>query len=218
MKTELVIFDLDGTLLDTIEDLAASTNHTLALHGYPTHPLESFRYFVGNGISKLIERSLPESERNEATILRLRSDFVAYYSQHNSDLTHPYPEIPALLQALQERGVRMAVASNKYQAATEQLVLRYFGAHTFCKVLGQREGVPIKPDPTIVFDILKETGIAPEQTLYLGDTRVDMETAQHSDVTSVGVTWGFRPRAELEAFGAHHLIDTPSQLLALPCF
>ena len=116
--TKLVIFDLDGTLLDTLEDLAISTNHALAQNGFPQHDTEAYRFFVGNGITKLMERALPEDQRNEKTVLRVRQDFVDYYSMHNMDYTKPYPGIPELIDDLQKQGLRMAVASNKYQAAT----------------------------------------------------------------------------------------------------
>ena len=215
MNTELVIFDLDGTLLDTIDDLAEATNHALTRNGYPTHPLSAYRYFVGNGITKLVERALPETERLQATVDHLRADFVSYYTTHNTVHTHPYEGIEPLIAELKRRGVQMAVASNKYQEATEKLIGRFFASQTFAAVFGQREGVPTKPDPTVVYDILRLTGADPQRTLYVGDSSVDMQTAAHSKLCSVGVTWGFRPRAELEHSGACHLIDHPEQLVAL---
>lgn len=215
METKLIIFDLDGTLLDTIDDLAAATNHALKLNGFPIHERAAYRYFVGNGITKLVERALPEASRDEATIVHVRQDFVAYYSDHNTDLTKPYPGIEALVAELQRRGIRMAVASNKYQAATVKLIARFFPEGTFDVVFGQREGIEPKPDPTIVFDILKQVVIAPDATLYMGDSKVDMQTAANSGLRSVGVTWGFRPRAELEEHGATFIIDRPEQLLDL---
>ncbi len=211
--TQLVIFDLDGTLLDTLKDLAISTNHALAQNGFPQHDIEAYRFFVGNGITKLIERALPEGYRNEETIFRIRQDFLAYYSHHNTAYTKPYPGIPELTDQLRELGILMAVASNKYHAATVKLIGHYFPAGTFAAVYGQREGVPTKPDPTIVHDILSETGCSPEETLYMGDSRVDMRTAANSGLRSVAVTWGFRPRQELEENGAMFLIDRPEQLL-----
>ena len=194
METKLIIFDLDGTLLDTIDDLAAATNHALKLNGFPTHERAAYRYFVGNGITKLVERALPEASRDEATIVRVRQDFVAYYSDHNTDLTKPYPGIGALVAELRRRGVRMAVASNKYQAATVKLIAQFFPEGTFGAVFGQREGIEPKPDPTIVFDILKQVGIAPDATLYIGDSKVDMQTAANSvarfswRLTGVGIS------------------------------
>ena len=213
--TKLVIFDLDGTLLDTLEDLAISTNQALAQNGFPQHDTEAYRFFVGNGITKLMERALPEDQRNEKTVLRVRQDFVDYYSMHNMDYTKPYPGIPELIDDLQKQGLRMAVASNKYQAATGKLIDRYFPAGTFAAVHGQREEIPPKPDPTIVRNILTETGSTSADTLYVGDSSVDMRTAANSGLRSVAVTWGFRPRKELEENGAMFVIDRPEQLLEI---
>ena len=204
---KLVIFDLDGTLLDTIADLAASANHALQQLGYPTHPTDTIRTFVGNGINKLLERSLPEAERNEANVMRMREHFIPYYDEHNADLSRPYPGVPELLEELQRKGILIAVASNKYQAATEKLVKHYFPAIRFVEVLGQREGIAVKPDPGIVFDILKKAGVTQEETLYVGDSGVDMQTAIHAGVDAIGVAWGFRPRAELESFCPKGIIE-----------
>lgn len=210
---KLVIFDLDGTLLNTIADLAESTNQALESFGYPTHPTENYRFFVGNGINKLFERALPENERTENNVLRIRSRFIPYYNEHNADFSTPYPGIPKLLQTLQEEGIQLAVASNKYQLATEKLITHYFPTIHFVKVLGQREGIPVKPDPTIVHDILQETGIAHEEVLYVGDSGVDMQTALNANVDAIGVTWGFRPRTELEPLQPLALIDQAEELL-----
>ena len=209
---KLVIFDLDGTLLDTIADLAVATNHALQALGYPTHADETIRTFVGNGVNKLLERSLPEAERTEENVMRMRSYFVPYYDAHNADLSQPYPGIVALLEALQAQGLMIAVASNKYQEATEKLVKHYFPTIDFIEVLGQREGIAVKPDPTIVFDILKKANVSPEETLYVGDSGVDMQTALHAHVEAVGVSWGFRPRAELEGFCPMAIIDKAEEL------
>ena len=213
--TRLVIFDLDGTLLDTIDDLAASTNYALRRNGYPEHELAAYRYFVGNGVAKLIERALPEAERSAQNVERLRRDFVEYYMEHSADLTKPYRGIRETVSELGRRGIVRAVASNKYQAATEKLVAHFFGEETFRVVLGQREGIAPKPDTTIVRDILSRTGFAPAETLYVGDSCVDMQTALNGGLRSVGVSWGFRPRAELEQNGATFIIDCPAQLLDL---
>lgn len=212
---KLIIFDLDGTLLDTIADLAAATNQALAQEGYPTHPVDAYRFFVGNGINKLFERALPEEARNEANVLKIRSLFVPYYDVHNADLSRPYPGIPELLLQLQQAGFQLAVASNKYQSATRKLVAQYFPDIRFAAVFGQREGVPTKPDPTVVHDILTETGVMPDEVMYVGDSDVDMQTARNAGVTAVGVTWGFRPRAELAALHPTYLIDQAAELLSL---
>ena len=150
---KLIIFDLDGTLLNTIADLAHSTNYALNKLGYPTHDVEKYNFMVGNGINKLFERALPEGEKTEENVLRVRKEFIPYYDIHNADDSRPYPGISALLSYLQSAGIQIAVASNKYQAATEKLVAHYFPEIHFTAVFGQREGVNVKPDPTIVFDI-----------------------------------------------------------------
>ena len=210
---KLVIFDLDGTLLDTIADLANAANYALQQLGHPTHPVDTIRTYVGNGINKLLERALPEAERNEENVVRMRSHFVPYYDMHNADLSAPYPGIIALLEALQAKGVMMAVASNKYQEATVKLVKHYFPMIDFVEILGQREGINVKPDPTIVFDILQKAGVSKEDTLYVGDSGVDMQTAINAGVDAVGVTWGFRSRTELESFHPMGLIDKAEELL-----
>lgn len=212
---KLVIFDLDGTLLDTIADLAAAANHALQKAGFPVYDTETIRTFVGNGISKLLERALPEGARTAENVERLRTDFVPYYDAHNAEQSKPYPGVAALLLRLQERGMMLAVASNKYQAATGKLVAHYFPAIRFVKVMGQREGVPVKPDPTIVFDIMEAAGVGKEDVLYVGDSGVDMQTAHNAGVDAVAVSWGFRPRTELEAFRPLAIIDRAEELADL---
>ena len=210
---KLVIFDLDGTLLDTIADLAGATNYALAQLGYPTHDTDAIRTFVGNGINKLLERALPANEQTEENVMRMRSYFVPYYDAHNADLSSPYPGIEALLQSLQDNGIEIAVASNKYQEATTKLVKHYFPTIQFAEVLGQRENIPVKPHPTIVFDILNKTGIDKKEVLYVGDSGVDMQTAQNAEVDAIGVTWGFRSRTELETFHPLGIIDKAEELM-----
>ena len=197
----LVIFDLDGTLLNTIADLAQSTDHALRTLGFPTptHPEAAYPFMVGNGINKLFERALPEGEKTEENVLRMRQAFIPYYNEHNTDLSLPYPGIPQLLTRLQDAGIRLAVASNKYQEATAKLIAHYFPSIRWAAVLGQREGIPVKPDPAIVHDILSACPTDLEDVLYVGDSAVDMQTAANAGVEACGVTWGFRPRAELEA-------------------
>ena len=210
---KLVIFDLDGTLLDTIADLAESANYALKQLDYPTHPVDAIRTFVGNGINKLLERALPAHEQTEENIMRMRSHFVPYYDIHNADLSTPYPGIVSLLEDLQAKGILIAVASNKYQEATVKLVKQYFPNIDFVEILGQREGINVKPDPSIVFDILQKADVSKEDVLYVGDSGVDMQTAINAGVDAVGVTWGFRPRAELESFRPMGLIDKAEDLL-----
>lgn len=215
MNTRLVIFDLDGTLLDTIGDLAASCNVVLERHDLPRHTYEEYCGFVGNGILRLVERAIPETLRTPERVAAVRRDFVAYYTEHIDRYTRPYDGIPALLAELSGRGVRLAVASNKFQTGTEKLVRRFFGNLRFDAVLGQREGVPLKPDPAVVREILGRTGCLPGETLYVGDSGVDMQTAAAAGIRSVGVSWGFRSRSELEEAGAWRIVDRPAEIGAL---
>lgn len=210
---KLVIFDLDGTLLDTIADLAEAANHALQQLGYPLHKTDTIRTFVGNGINKLLERALPPNEQTEDNVMRMRTHFVPYYDKHNADLSKPYPAIPSVLERLQAKGLMIAVASNKYQEATEKLVRHYFPTIRFVEILGQREGIAVKPDPTIVYDILKKVDVRLDDVLYVGDSGVDMQTAANAGVDAIAVTWGFRPRMELEAYQPKGIIDTAEELL-----
>lgn len=212
LMKKLVIFDLDGTLLNTIADLAQSTNYALKQLGYPTHPVEKYKFMVGNGINKLFERALPEGEKTEENILRVRKEFIPYYNLHNADDSQPYTGIPELLSELQILGIQLAVASNKYQAATQRLIEHYFPSIRFVAVFGQREGINVKPDPTIVFDILKLSNTPKEAVLYVGDSGVDMQTAANAEVEACGVTWGFRPRTELEQFNPTYLANTAQEI------
>ncbi|WP_295938907.1 HAD-IA family hydrolase [uncultured Alistipes sp.] len=214
-NTDLVIFDLDGTLLDTIGDLAASCNAVLAKRDLPQHSYQAYCHFVGNGIMRLVERALPEELRTPDTVAAVRADFVKHYSEHIDTYTKPYAGIEELLEQLARRGMRLAVASNKFQAATEKLVRRFFPDMPFTEVFGQREGVPLKPDPAVVEEILMLTAVPKERVLYVGDSGVDMQTATAAGVRSVGVTWGFRDRDELVEAGAQHIVDRPGQILGL---
>ena len=212
MPKRLAIFDLDGTLLNTIADLATATNQALDACGFPTHPIETYPFFVGNGINKLFERALPAEARTEENVLRIRAHFLPYYDEHNADLSRPYPGIPQLLENLQAAGIQVAVASNKYHRATEKLIRHYFPTIRFAAILGQREGVPIKPHPQIVEDILALVPVNKEEVIYIGDSGVDMQTALNAGVESIGVTWGFRPREELLQYSPTHLADTAKEI------
>lgn len=214
----LIIFDLDGTLINTIDDLGQACNHALSACGYPTHKIEDYPRLVGNGINKLIERALPESDRNEETVMQLRAFFVPYYDEHNCDLTHPYDGIAALLETLKQQGHTLAVASNKYQAATEKIVEKLFPG-IFDVVLGERENVARKPDPQIVWDILEAIGRkgeeAIEDALYIGDSLVDAETAKAAKLPFVACTWGFCTREQLMTAQAHYMANHPKEILTI---
>lgn len=215
MNKRLAIFDLDGTLLDTVADLANATNQALTQCGYPTHPTDAYYQFVGNGINKLFFRALPEEARTEENVMRIRSLFVPYYNEHNADDSRPYPGVSELLRTLQAQGIQVAVASNKYQQATAKLVGHFFPDIRFAAVYGQREGVAIKPDPAIVADILNDTGISRADTIYIGDSGVDMQTARNAEVESIGVSWGFRSVEELIDNGAEHIVHHAGEIAAL---
>ena len=208
----LIIFDLDGTLINTIDDLGQACNHALSACGFPTHQIADYPRLVGNGINRLIERALPEEHRNEETVLRLREHFVPYYDAHNCDLTRPYKGIPELLQALKAQGHRLAVASNKYQAATEKIVAQLFPG-IFDVVLGEREGVKRKPDPQIVYDIVEAIKQGGKEILYVGDSLVDAETAKAAGATLVLCTWGFCTEEQLKTAQPNYMIQHPSELL-----
>ncbi len=210
---QLVIFDLDGTLLNTIADLATATNEALRCCGFPQHPVGDYCQFVGNGITKLFERALPVEARTAENIAHMRACFLPYYNEHNADDTTSYEGVTQLLSDLSSRGIRLAVASNKYQAGTEKLVAHYFPHIPFIAVLGQRDGFPVKPDPAIVHEILTVANVSAHEALYVGDSGVDMRTAQAAGVESVGVTWGFRDRDELLQSGACRLVDHAYEIL-----
>lgn len=212
---KLVIFDLDGTLLNTIADLAAACNHALRTNGFPTHDEAAYNFFVGNGVSKLIERALPDGEKCADNVECVKRPFLKYYDTNNILYSKPYPGIPELLERLHEAGIGMAVASNKYDTAVRKLVAHYFGGIRFAAVRGNREGVPTKPDPAIIYDILAETGTDKDDAVLVGDSAVDIRTAANAGIDSIGVTWGFRPRRELEEAGAQRIIDTPESLTPL---
>ncbi len=287
--TKLVIFDLDGTLLDTVEDLGNATNYALRMCGFPERPLKDYYQLVGRGIYNLfrsamqapdegkvtlpdrgneaasVEGNVPASVEvsaavpvpNEAMVQKMASYFLPYYGEHMCDFTRPYPGIPEMLASLAAAGIQVALASNKYQEGAEKLIRRFFPEIPFMKVLGQREGQPIKPDPQVVFQIMAtepEVGpqslptdkqpfdpvlgpqslptdkqpfdpvlgpqslptdkqpFAPEDVAYVGDSNVDMQTGLNAGVRTIGVTWGFRDRAELEAFHPFAVVDTVQEL------
>ena len=211
---QLAIFDLDGTLLNTIKDLGEAVNFALDKNGFHTHSIASYPFFVGNGVRRLIERSLPEDARKQSTVVEtMLRDFKQYYNEHNTDRTQPYDGMPELLHQLQEQGVKLAVASNKYQQATEKIIGHFFADIDWVAVVGQQEGVPFKPAPSIIFMILSQAKVAKQDTLYVGDSGIDMEAARRACVDSVGVTWGFRPVKELKENHANGIINKPIDIL-----
>lgn len=208
---KLAIFDLDGTLLNSIYDLGEACNYALRKMGFTQHPIPAYNYMVGNGVRKLIERAQPDADAQ--TVDELLAIFREYYDEHSTVNTKPYQGIPELLEELEARGVAIAVASNKYQAAAERIVRHFFPDVDFVSIQGQIEGRPTKPDPSIVFSVLSEHPTPKAEVLYIGDSGVDMETARRACVESIGVTWGFRPASELREAHADHIISNPSEIL-----
>ncbi len=215
MPYNAVIFDLDGTLLDTLQDLADSTNAVLTRHGYPRRATCEFRTIVGDGIQKQVLRALPEGERKEATATRLLPEVRQEYARRWKATTHPYPGAPELLDALSERGSPMAVLSNKPDDFTQKVVGELLGQWDFQVVRGALAGVPLKPDPAAALAVACELGLPPERIAYVGDTNTDMQTAVAAGMYAVGALWGFRDAAELRANGADDLIEEPLDLLPL---
>lgn len=211
MKYKLVIFDLDGTLIDTIADLGGAANEVLRVKGFPRHTLEEYRGMVGHGVRNLVRKAMPEAlQEDEALLDELLALFLDYYLQHIDERSRPYPGIPELLADLQAAGAQLAVASNKFQAGTEKLIRRMFPEIGFAKVLGGRPGAPLKPDPAIVETIRGQVGISAEETVMVGDSATDIHTAEGAGVGCIAVSWGFRPREALSE--APLVVDTVSQL------
>mgnify|MGYP000755104384 CR=1 FL=1 len=210
---KLIIFDLDGTLLDTIADLGTACNFALETKGYRRHPLSAYPYMVGNGVRKLIERAQPDASEEE--VEELLGLFRTYYDEHCTDFTKPYPGIPQLLEQLTQAGIAVAVATNKYESAARRIIDHYFPEVPFVAVFGQVEDRPVKPDPSIDFAVLLTHPTPKSATMHVGDSAVDIETARRACVTSVGVTWGFRPVNELRKAYADHIISTPDEILKL---
>jgi len=215
MNIKAVIFDLDGTLLDTIDDLTDSMNLVLRENQYPEHDREKYNYFVGNGGRKLVERALPESERNEKSIDTCLKRWKEIYEVSSTIKTKLYPGIENMLLKLKELRIPIAILSNKPHEEVLKLVSHYFDERQFVHISGQKEHIPHKPAPDGVYIILDQLNVSPESCLFVGDTPVDMKTADATGMKSVGVSWGFRPVQELKENGADYIIEDPDQLLPL---
>lgn len=206
------IFDLDGTLLNTLDDLVASVNYALHTHGMPERTLDEVRSFVGNGVRLLMERAIPEGSANprfEETF----ATFRAYYMEHSLDTTRPYDGIPEMIHALKQRGCRLAVVSNKFYAATQELIRHFFPEITVAIGEHEAEGIRKKPAPDTVFEALRQLGVGKEKAVYVGDSDVDLQTAHNSGLPCISVLWGFRNRDFLLAHGATTFISRPEELL-----
>ena len=206
-----VIFDLDGTLLNTIEDLADAGNHVCKLHGWPVYPVESYKRMVGNGIPNLVRRFAPP-ETDSATLDQAFQEFMAWYDLHKEDKTAPYPGMKHLALELKQAGISIAVLSNKADEMAGPVVEAYYPG-VFPIVQGALPNLPTKPDPTLLHRLMNRMGAVPEQTLFVGDSNVDIQTAKNGHLASCGVLWGFRTRQELEEEGADYLAEGPQDLM-----
>ncbi len=210
MNYKLAVFDMDGTILDTLEDLTDSVNYVLAQHGYPQPSIEAVRGFVGNGIRLLIERAVPQGLES-GEIDRIHQEFMEYYKLHCADKTKPYAGIVELIRALRSAGCRTAVVSNKADAAVQELCEQYFPG-LFDFALGERPGIARKPAPDSVYEVLKQFGVEQRDAVYIGDSDVDFDTAKNSGLDCISVTWGFRSEAFLREYGATVFADTPEEV------
>ena len=214
MQYKAVIFDLDGTLVDSLADLSDSVNLMLESYGFPTHEVEKYRYFVGNGSKKLMERTLPRDKAASAEFVEeALAKYKAIYKEHLLEKTRPYNGVRELLEELKSRGIPLGVCTNKHNDAALTIVKILFAPGTFEEVLGDRPGFPKKPNPATPLEIASHLGVKPDEVAYLGDTSVDMETAVHAGFLPVGVLWGFRPEEELVESGAKVLLKAPLELL-----
>lgn len=207
---ETYIFDLDGTLLSTLEDLAASTNYALRTHSLPEHSVNDVRMFVGNGVRKLIERAVPGGEENPK-FEDVLTTFRSHYMEHSLDTTKPYPGVMEMLRELKSRGKHIAVVSNKFHAATKELCRHFFGNLVEVAV-GESSNVRKKPAPDTVEEVLKLLNVSRNSAVYIGDSDVDIDTARNSRMECISVLWGFRDKAFLVSHGATTFISSPSEL------
>lgn len=209
-----VLFDLDGTLANSLEDLADSTNYALSALGFPIHPIDKYKYFVGDGIPKLIERALPKDSKAPEMQKKCFDIFMEHYREHYHDKTSAYGGIAELLRDLKSRGFKIAVVSNKAQEMAEKVVSKLFG-DIFDAVAGKREGFPAKPDPALTLEVVKEIGMTPDCCALVGDSGMDMAAAVNGGLLPIGVLWGFRTKEELITNGAAHIVSSANQILEI---
>lgn len=207
-----VLFDLDGTLVNSLFDLATSTNYALAKMGFPTHGTDKYKYFVGDGMPKLIERALPEDSRTPEIRAKTLEIFSAHYHEHYADQTCEYQGISQLLETLIQSGVRLAVVSNKAQEFAKTVVSKTVG-DVFQIVCGKQEGYPAKPDPTLTLKVISDLGVEPKECVFVGDSGMDMLVAKNAGITAIGVDWGFRTVREQILNGADYVVHTPQDIL-----
>jgi len=210
-----VLFDLDGTLVNSIEDLATSSNYALSRFGFPTHETECYKLFVGNGMQNLVERILPEDKRDDETKAMVFDVFYEHYSHHFADKTKAYNGIPELLKALKGMGLKLAVVSNKAQEMAFEVVDKILGADSFNIVCGKQEGYAPKPDPKLMLKVIKELGVAPQECVLIGDSGMDAAAAVNAGCTGIGVLWGFRSKEELLENGAHYIAENEEDIIEI---
>ena len=209
-----VLFDLDGTLVNSIEDLADAANYGLSMLNFPTHETEKYKYFVGNGMPDLIRRVLPEDKRDSDTHSKLFDIFVKRYQEHFFDKTRAYDGIEELLTELRKMGMKLAVISNKAEAFTLQVVDKALG-DKFDEVYGKREGYPTKPDPRLTLELMKKLGVSPEECVLVGDSGMDMAASVNAGCIGIGALWGFRTKEELQSNGAVYVAQKPMQVIEI---
>lgn len=210
---KLAIFDLDGTLINSIEDLADATNYALNECGFEIHEVEKYYYFVGNGLNNLIMRAIPETHRNEETIIKITALFADYYSKNYCNKTYIYDGITNMVSELKARGIKLAVASNKPDEPTKIIVKKLFGEDTFDYIQGNKKGVPHKPHPQIIYDVLRNFEIEEQQAIMIGDTDIDINTGKNAGLKTIGCLWGFREINELQKAGADLIASHPNDIL-----
>ena len=215
MKYEAVLFDLDGTLIDTVDDIGDAANRVLSNRGFPMHPISTYYQFIGEGVKVLFTRALPQEKRNEDLINTCLKEFVEDYRRNYDVKSQPYDGISEMLNALNVRGLKLAILSNKPDPLTQDCVTSLLSNWDFDVVFGQRDSVPRKPNPQAALEIAEKLSISPSDFLYLGDTAIDMKTAVSAGMFPVGAAWGFRPLKELKENGARVIIGKPIQLLDL---
>jgi len=216
MKIKAVLFDLDGTLADSIADIAASANLMFKTFGYPEYSADEYKYLVGEGLTALIERALPDGKATPEELNKFRKLWLDHYGMHCLDQTRAYDGMAETLADLKRRGIALGVVTNKQQEIAKKIVTGLYGDNIFGCVCGIRKGVPHKPDPTLVYEALSILGITNSgEVIFIGDTSTDIKTAKNSGCVSVGALWGFRPASELIEAGADHIIEAPPDLLRL---
>ncbi len=214
MKFNAVFFDLDGTLVNSLIDLAVSVNHVLTKHGFPTHDVEKFKYFAGDGIAKMLERAAPPEIINDTLLEELKFEFLDFYSEHYADNTVAYEGMKELVYLLKQKGIKLAVVTNKAQDIAEIVVKKVYG-DVFDYILGLRPDVPAKPDPTGIFMAMDELKVTPEECAFVGDTGMDVAAGVNAKAYPIGVLWGFREKDELQRFGAKAFAENSDELSSI---